>query len=50
MKTESISQEILDRLKLALNKYDLIRRHRFRNLNFKKYSYAESIASTPAKS
>jgi hypothetical protein len=49
MKTVSISQEILNKLRLALDKHDLIRRHRFRDPNFKRYSYAESIASTPAK-
>jgi hypothetical protein len=50
MKTAFIPQEILDRLRLALNKYDLIRKHRFRDPNFKEYSYAESIASIPIKS
>jgi hypothetical protein len=49
MKTASIPQEILNGLRFALNKYDLIRRHKFRNLNFKGYSYAESIAFTLAK-
>jgi hypothetical protein len=29
MKTASIPQKILNRLKLALNKHDLIRRHKF---------------------
>jgi hypothetical protein len=50
MKTASIPQKVLDGLGLALDKYDLIRRHKFRDPNFKGYSYAESIASTPAKS
>jgi hypothetical protein len=50
MKTVSIPQEILNKLKLALNKHDLIRRHKFRDPNFKEYSYAKSITSTSAKS
>ena len=50
MKTASISQEVLDGLGLALDEYDLIRRHGLRDPNFKGYSYAESIASTSAKS
>jgi hypothetical protein len=33
-----------------LDKYDLIRRYRFRDPNFKGYFYAESIASISAKS
>jgi hypothetical protein len=45
MKTASIPQEILDRLGLALDEHDLIRRHGLRDPNFKRYSYAESIAS-----
>jgi hypothetical protein len=49
MKTVSISQEILNRLRLVLNKHDLIRRHKFRDPNFKEYFYTESIASTLAK-
>jgi hypothetical protein len=49
MKTASISQEILNELRLTLDKHDLIRRHEFRDPNFKKYSYAESIISIPAK-
>jgi hypothetical protein len=40
----------LDELRLALDKYNLIRRHKFRNLNFKKYSYAESIIFILVKS
>jgi hypothetical protein len=50
MKIVSIPQEVLDRLGLALNEYDLIRRYGFRDPNFKGYSYAKSIASIPAKS
>jgi hypothetical protein len=50
MKTAFISQKILDGLGLVLNEHDLIRRHGFRNLNFKGYSYAESIAFILAKS
>jgi hypothetical protein len=50
MKTASIPQEVLDGLGLALDEHDLIRRHGLRDPNFKGYSYAESIASTPAKS
>jgi hypothetical protein len=50
MKTAFIPQEILDRLRLALNEYDLIRRHEFRDPNFKGYSYAESIIFTLTKS
>jgi hypothetical protein len=50
MKTVSIPQEILNRLRLVLDEYDLIRRHRFRDLNFKGYSYAKNIAFIPAKS
>jgi hypothetical protein len=50
IKTAFISQEILDRLRFALNKYDLIRRHKFRNSNFKRYSYTESITFILVKS
>jgi hypothetical protein len=50
MKTAFIPQEILDKLKLALDKHDLIRRHKFRNPNFKRYSYTESIVFILAKS
>jgi hypothetical protein len=50
MKTASISQEVLNGLRLALNEYDLIRRYRFRDPNFKKYSYAENIVSILVKS
>jgi hypothetical protein len=49
IKIVSISQEVLDRLRLALNEYNLIRRHKFRDPNFKRYSYAESIISILAK-
>ena len=49
-KPASIPQEVLDGLGLALDEYDLIRRHGLRDPNFKGYSYAESIASTSAKS
>jgi hypothetical protein len=50
IKTVSIFQEILNKLGLALDKYDLIRRHRFRDPNFKGYFYAESIVFISAKS
>jgi hypothetical protein len=50
MKTASIPQEILDRLRFTLDKYDLIRRHKFRDPNFKEYSYIESIAFILTKS
>jgi len=49
MKTASISQEILNGLRLALNKYDLIRKYGFRDPNFKGYSYTESIVFTLIK-
>jgi hypothetical protein len=49
MKTVSIPQEILNGLKLVLDKHDLIRRYEFRDPNFKEYSYAKSIAFTLAK-
>jgi hypothetical protein len=49
MKTASIPQEVLDGLGLALDEHDLIRKYRLRDLNFKGYFYAESIASIPAK-
>ena len=50
MKTASIPQKVLNELRLALNKYDLIRRHRFRDPNFKGYFYIKNIAFTLAKS
>jgi hypothetical protein len=50
MKTASIPQKVLDKLGLALDKHDLIRRHEFRDPNFKKYSYTESITFISAKS
>jgi hypothetical protein len=50
MKTASISQKILDGFGLALDKHDLIRRHKFRDPNFKGYSYTENIVFTLAKS
>jgi hypothetical protein len=50
MKIAFISQEVLDEFRFILNKYDLIRRHRFRDLNFKGYSYIKSIAFISAKS
>jgi hypothetical protein len=50
IKTAFISQKVLDRLGLALDKHDLIRRHRFRDPNFKRYSYTENIASILTKS
>jgi hypothetical protein len=49
MKTASIPQKVLDKLGLALDKYDLIRKHEFRDLNFKEYSYAKNITSISAK-
>jgi hypothetical protein len=50
MKIAFISQEILDRFRLALDEYDLIRRHEFRDSNFKRYSYTENITFILAKS
>jgi hypothetical protein len=50
MKTASISQKILNKLRLALDKYDLIRKYKFRDSNFKGYSYAKNIVSILAKS
>jgi hypothetical protein len=50
MKIAFIPQEILNGLKLALNEYDFIRRHEFRDPNFKRYSYIKSIASILVKS
>jgi hypothetical protein len=50
MKTASIPQEILNKLRLALDKYNLIRKHELRNPNFKEYFYTKSIAFIPTKS
>jgi hypothetical protein len=50
IKTVSILQKVLDRLRLVLDKYDLIRKYGFRDPNFKEYSYAENIAFISAKS
>jgi hypothetical protein len=50
IKIASISQKVLDGFGLVLDKYDLIRKYGFRDSNFKKYSYTESIASISAKS
>jgi hypothetical protein len=50
MKIAFIPQKILDGLGLALDKYDLIRRYGFRDLNFKEYSYTESIVLISVKS
>jgi hypothetical protein len=50
MKTASIFQKILNGLRLALDKHDLIRKYKFRDPNFKEYFYTENIAFTLAKS
>jgi hypothetical protein len=50
MKIIFIFQKVLDKLRLVLDKYDLIRRHGFRDSNFKGYSYAKSITFILAKS
>jgi hypothetical protein len=49
-KTVSISQAVFNGFRLVLNENDLIRRQGFRDPNFKRYLYIESIASTSVKS
>jgi hypothetical protein len=50
IKIASISQKVLNGLRLALDEYDLIHRHKFRDPNFKGYSYVKSIIFISAKS
>ena len=50
MKIASIPQAVLNKLGLTLNKNNLIRRHKLRDLNFKKYSYTKNIVFISAKS